>query len=142
MGRRLLNFNPYPTYSPVPLSCCDGWRRGEEMTMNCTLCNQPVTFLNKLAVTLAMKSGVICDDCRRNGHKWTRRSYADYLKSSHWKAFRAKALKHYASKCYLCGCECRPELHHNDYSRLGGELISDVIPLCRDCHQGYEDWKL
>jgi hypothetical protein len=42
----------------------------------------------------------------------------------------------------LCAAEdVQLDVHHNTYERLGGEEISDVIPLCRECHQGYEDWK-
>lgn len=67
--------------------------------------------------------------------QWSKALYADYLQSAHWQAFRIKALAHYEHKCMLCGETDRPlELHHNDYSRLGGELLTDVLPLCDDCH--------
>jgi hypothetical protein len=64
--------------------------------------------------------------------KWTAEQYQDYLKTSHWRMFRRQALDYYGRKCYLCGETGIPlDVHHNAYERLGGEKISDVIPLCR-----------
>lgn len=72
--------------------------------------------------------------------KWTEANYRDYLKSAHWRQFKAEAYKHYKRKCYLCnaqGKDAQIDLHHSTYERLGGELISDVIPLCHDCHSKF-----
>jgi len=68
--------------------------------------------------------------------QWTKQLYAEYLQSTHWQAFRLKALQHYRHKCMVCGADDKPlELHHNDYNRLGGELLTDVVPLCGECHK-------
>lgn len=74
--------------------------------------------------------------------KWTRAQYADYLQTDHWRGKRAQALAYYGNKCYLCGVDgdaAQIDIHHNDYSRLGGELMSDMIPLCRDCHERHHN---
>lgn len=104
-------------------------------------------------VTLALagaahRHGVYCPGCmpsrqgNGNGREWTKATYANYLQSTHWLEFKAQALRHYGHKCYLCDATgVQIDIHHNTYERLGGELISDVIPLCRDCHQGYEERK-
>lgn len=63
-------------------------------------------------------------------------SYQEYLKTEHWQKFKARALNHYGRKCYTCGeVNGRIDLHHNNYLRLRDELLSDVIPLCQNCHE-------
>lgn len=46
--------------------------------------------------------------------------------------------------CEACGGSCgdtRIDLHHNCYDRFGLERISDVIILCRTCHDIlHEGW--
>lgn len=76
----------------------------------------------------------------RNGSKWTKAQYQEYLQTDHWRTMRAKALLHYGRKCYLCGAAgdgVQIDIHHNDYSRLGGEWMSDLIPLCNEHHEMY-----
>jgi len=74
--------------------------------------------------------------------KWTKEPYHQYLKSKHWRNFRKRALEYYGRKCYLCGVEeGQIDLHHNTYERIGGELMSDVIPLCHTHHEMYESWE-
>lgn len=78
-------------------------------------------------------------DHARNGRKWTKAQYQDYLKSEHWKQQRRMILDRYGNKCMLCSVPQSElnnalEIHHNDYTRLGGELITDCLPLCSDCH--------
>ena len=95
----------------------------------------------------AKKSGIFCPDCLPSKQKpapavWSKATYRDYLKTEHWQTFRLYAFEFYGRKCYLCGAtDCQLDIHHNTYERLGGEMLSDVIILCHDCHQGYEDWK-
>ena len=109
----------------------------------CNQCGYPVQFNNPIAAGLAVLRGVLCDECRRGGRQWTKAMYRDYLQSNHWRMFRARALAHYGEKCYLCGDTDKCiDLHHNDYSRLGGELLSDVIPLCTACHRQYHSQNL
>jgi len=58
-------------------------------------------------------------------------SYTTYLESGWWRAFRRL---HIASRCERCGFQYELDLHHVRYQRLGNELASDVITLCRRCH--------
>lgn len=101
---------------------------------------QLTTAKNPMAARLIERYQITQEklDHARNGRKWTKAQYQDYLKSDHWKMTRAKALLHYGRKCYLCGDndpDTQIDVHHNDYSRLGGEWMSDLIPLCHDCHE-------
>ena len=107
----------------------------------CRVCGQATTVKPAL-IRHVMKHGVTCPDCMpsKQVKVWSKQSYQDYLQSEHWTQFREQALAHYGSKCYICGDDdTAVEVHHNTYERLGGELMSDVIPLCRDCHQGVTD---
>lgn len=67
-------------------------------------------------------------------------SYADYLKSEHWKEFKNAYRK--CTRMQVCAV-CRApwvELHHRRYKNLGREEFKDVIPLCRLHHQAVHDW--
>ncbi len=61
-------------------------------------------------------------------------SYNEYLKSSHWKDVRERALKQADRKCSMCTNRARLNVHHRTYARLGAEWDNDVVVLCRSCH--------
>lgn len=69
-------------------------------------------------------------------------TYAEYLKSEHWRDLRKRKL---ASKmkyrCYGCGVNEGLELHHKTYKRMGQEWLMDVIWLCRGCHQNVHTYE-
>lgn len=62
------------------------------------------------------------------------KSYADYLLSTHWKLLKRRFKTSDKIKCPGCRCRYRLDLHHVSYKRLGEELPTDIIGLCRDCH--------
>src|SRR5690348_9129199 len=67
-------------------------------------------------------------------------SYADYLKSDHWREFKVKYRASGASVwCAVCGGG-GIQLHHHTYERLGCELPTDVTPLCRGHHEAVHEW--
>lgn len=62
-------------------------------------------------------------------------SYADYLRSEHWAATKARyAASALPKGCWVCG-HCPADLHHRTYARLGREHLPDLLPLCRKHHQ-------
>lgn len=63
------------------------------------------------------------------------RTYQDYLRTDHWRSIRARKLQQSDYKCQLCGCKESLEVHHNTYCRVGSEDMSDLIVLCRECHE-------
>lgn len=66
--------------------------------------------------------------------------YREYLRSPHWKEFRQRYRESdLPQRCLGCK-DPAYELHHVDYSRLGCEELTDVIPLCRGCHQRVHDY--
>ncbi len=64
-------------------------------------------------------------------------NYTQYLQSDHWKKFRIKVLRHYGRTCMLCNNGKKVNVHHRTYERLGHELMTDVIVLCRECHEKF-----
>lgn len=62
-------------------------------------------------------------------------SYAHYLKSKHWKKRRKAFLSIVGNdRCTICQRK-GVEPHHVTYERVGEEWDSDLIPLCRKCHE-------
>lgn len=61
-------------------------------------------------------------------------SYRDYLRSPRWfdirRAYRESDLP---QQC-MCGAD-EVELHHLTYDRVGEEELTDLRPLCSNCHQ-------
>lgn len=68
-------------------------------------------------------------------------SYAEYLASDRWAATRQR---YKASGkpwvCWVCGCTTRLQLHHQAYSHLGVERLSDLVVLCRPHHGEVHDY--
>lgn len=67
--------------------------------------------------------------------------YAQYLRTPHWQATRAAALKRARYRCQLCGVNqwVTLDVHHSTYERRGHELPADLIVLCRTCHETHHD---
>lgn len=60
--------------------------------------------------------------------------YTDYLKSAHWKSFKARYQQSdRPQECIRCG-NPRYELHHRSYDHVGAEQLDDVVALCRAHH--------
>lgn len=59
--------------------------------------------------------------------------YTDYLKSDHWEKFRKDYWKSHKKTCCCCK-KAALDLHHLTYKHLGKEKKTDVVALCRNCH--------
>ena len=66
--------------------------------------------------------------------------YSTYLQSAEWRKKRKQILIFWGHKCALCSSKTGVEVHHNNYTRLGHELMSDLIPLCETCHERHHDY--
>jgi len=65
------------------------------------------------------------------------RDYAQYLNSKHWRMVKRQYKESgLLQACAHCGHH-QYHLCHLTYERLGCELLTDLVPLCRDCH-----WRL
>lgn len=64
--------------------------------------------------------------------------YRQWLKSQEWCMMRNEALSVAGYKCQLCSSSHLLNVHHNNYERVGGgELPSDLVVLCHDCHSWF-----
>jgi len=59
------------------------------------------------------------------------KSYAAYLRSDHWREMQAKWKQ---AHCFCCHTNSRLDLHHTTYDHFGNEWATDLITLCRPCH--------
>lgn len=65
--------------------------------------------------------------------------YQKYLNSPHWQKIRQAVFKEYGHRCDHCGSPKNLHIHHITYEHLGEEEISDLVPLCEDCHKRLHD---
>jgi restriction endonuclease Mrr len=62
--------------------------------------------------------------------------YREYLRTPEWRRTRAAALLRAGNSCSLDVTHTdHLEVHHRTYQRLGAELASDLVVLCRECHR-------
>ena len=66
--------------------------------------------------------------------------YHDYLLSSEWQLKRASVLAFWGGRCALCYSDQFIEVHHRTYVRLYHELLTDLIPLCNNCHGRHSEF--
>jgi hypothetical protein len=60
--------------------------------------------------------------------------YAEYLESEHWKVTRANIRHRAGGWCERCLVNKQTDVHHLSYERLGNELSTDLLAVCRYCH--------
>lgn len=68
------------------------------------------------------------------------RIYENYMQSPEWWAKREKVLIFWGRRCALCNSPVKVEIHHRTYDRLGQELLTDLIPLCDECHKRHHEF--
>ncbi len=76
-------------------------------------------------------------DSALTAHTKGRVDYDEYLKSERWQNLRKSVLYRDKELC-ICGGKAT-EIHHKTYARLGNEFLSDLVSLCRNCHQYVHD---
>lgn len=63
-----------------------------------------------------------------------------YIKSPQWQILRKQVLKRDQYTCQGCGINGVPlEVHHITYINYESEQLSDLVSVCRDCHQAIHD---
>jgi hypothetical protein len=61
--------------------------------------------------------------------------YHAYLESPEWLERRRAVLLRAGDRCELCRFRQATQVHHLTYERIGDEWLSDLIAVCRDCHE-------
>lgn len=81
------------------------------------------------------------DEIEREVEKIVRRAkYEGYLQSPSWRDKRRAKLIEADFKCEECGYgeyeaqDQALDVHHKTYDRFGDEPLSDLVVLCRRCH--------
>lgn len=59
--------------------------------------------------------------------------YVKYINSEKWQILRQEVIKEYDGKCFFCW-EKGTDVHHKTYANFGNEPLSDLVLLCRKCH--------
>lgn len=135
--------------------------QGYSVYVPCVSCKNDVEIIAKSRTELRNKNHLQCDECvnqkqqgvvrfeqqlmernqrrREQTQALRNMSYKEYLQTDHWKSTRMGALKRARFKCQLCNSKDDLNVHHRTYDRLGGELASDLIVLCRSCHGKFHD---
>lgn len=69
--------------------------------------------------------------------------YMDYLRSDTWQQKRSERLRIDKYRCQICNKPFNLDVHHMSYpAELGTENVyTDLITLCRDCHEDIERQK-
>lgn len=96
----------------------------------------PLDDVRRMSINIR-KSGDIGTGSSKAPRKSTMTSaaYREYLGSPQWKA-RAEAFRAaWDHRCAICYSSAKLEVHHRTYERLGHELNTDCIPLCKHCHK-------
>ncbi len=65
-------------------------------------------------------------------------AYEKYIHSTAWRDKANQRLAMDNHICQVCG-ETASDVHHLTYDRFGNEEMSDVVSLCRKCHQKAEE---
>lgn len=89
-------------------------------------------YTKKKKKKTSRKTRVIRNLKNDTGASTIKELYNAYLKSIFWKEIKRKYKKY---KCENCGDFENLELHHVSYNRLFCERESDLITLCKTCHQ-------
>ena len=63
--------------------------------------------------------------------------YEEYMDSDAWQKKREMVLMFWNHSCSICHSSINLHIHHRTYDRLGGELITDLLVLCEECHDLY-----
>jgi len=61
--------------------------------------------------------------------------YEEYRKSPEWRAKVKKVMRRAHGKCEGCAEAGAVDAHHITYDRVGGEMLFDLVAICRKCHE-------
>lgn len=61
------------------------------------------------------------------------------MKSRVWRSLRSKVLRRDSYLCQSCSNDQELEVHHISYKNFGNESLSELVTVCRTCHQSIHD---
>jgi 5-methylcytosine-specific restriction endonuclease McrA len=70
---------------------------------------------------------------------WLTTEYKQHLRSRKWKLLCSEKKRQAGGQCEKCGCYWILQVHHVTYERLGNERLSDLMAVCKFCHEEMHD---
>lgn len=61
--------------------------------------------------------------------------YKEYLQTDHWKKLAEETKRLAGYRCQVCNSQDNLNTHHRTYERKGDELQTDLVCLCKECHE-------
>ncbi len=140
-------------YTKLTKTCADSWMDSQLAAMRAELPPQyhavPTDILGARWRNIRKKG---TEGYRINGKGPSKKSrivlkelsqeYLTYLDSEDWKSRRQVWLKYWGYRCSLCNIppgQSTLDIHHRCYARLGNELMTDCLVLCRKCHDIFHE---
>lgn len=68
-------------------------------------------------------------------------NYYQYIQTQAWEEMRQKVFRRDGFKCVICNEAKDLNVHHITYENLGAEKVSDLVTLCRNCHEDIHNGK-
>ena len=68
-------------------------------------------------------------------------NYYQYIQTQAWEEMRQKVFRRDGFKCVICNEAKDLNVHHITYENLGAEKVSDLVTLCRNCHEEIHNGK-
>ena len=65
--------------------------------------------------------------------------YQAYMGSEEWRKRADRVLIFWKNACAICSTTKCLHVHHRTYERLGDELLTDLLPLCENCHKLFHE---
>jgi hypothetical protein len=80
---------------------------------------------------------------KRNGKKRVKhnkpkkpyKNYTEYLNSERWAILRKVIIKRANYRCDICTSKEPLQVHHLNYKRIFHESYTDLIAICKKCHE-------
>lgn len=64
-----------------------------------------------------------------------RQKYEAHLESDKWHMIRRRVFARSRGDCEGCGLRKATQVHHLTYTRLGDEMLFDLVAICDECHE-------
>ena len=123
--------------------CTDTWTEAEYDLIRFWLPEEwstvPRDLLRKQAINLRKDNQLESVKGHAPGKLSLSPELQEYYNSDHWKHLRQRVLEHWGNRCAICYHAGGLEVHHRTYHRLHHESMTDLIPVCGQCHRMADD---
>lgn len=82
------------------------------------------------------------DAMKEAGDRDWHERYEAYRRTASWQRRRQCVFTRARGTCEVCGVQNAVEVHHLTYERVGQEMLSDLVAVCRACHDKLHPHKI